>query len=96
MNAQYPMEPGQWTVPPDKGWVDRPMNFGKQAADYQGEGVQTGPAGSSNQAFFDQGSDGLQGDGFAPDVSLPEPDERVDMVGAQSPAGARSPSRTAR
>lgn len=94
MNEQYPMQPGQWTVPPDKAWVDRPMQFGatltaRTAVDYQGEGVQTGPIGSSNPAFFDQGSDGLQGDGFAPDVSPPEPDERVDMVGSQPPAGSQ-------
>lgn len=94
MNAQYPMQPGQWTVPPNAAWVDRPMQFGatltaRTAVDYQGEGVQTGPPGSSNPAFFDQGSAGLAGDGFAPDVSLPEPDERVDMYGDAQPGGSQ-------
>lgn len=92
MNDEYPMEPGQWTVPPDKAWVERPMQFGasaRTAADYRGEGVQTGPAGSGNPDFFSQGSDGLQGDGFAPDVSLPEPDERVDLVGSVPPVGGQ-------
>lgn len=94
INDQYPMEPGQWTVPPDKAWVERPMNFapygqGKTAADYQGEGVQTGPAGSGNPDFFAEGQQGLAGDGFAPDVSLPEPDERVDMFGSTPPASSQ-------
>lgn len=94
MNAQFPMEPGQWTVPPDKGWVDRPMNFGHTGAvytalEYSGEGVQTGPPGSGNPDFFSEGSEGVQSDGFAPDVSLPEPDERVDMAGSVPPASSR-------
>jgi hypothetical protein len=98
MNAEYPMQPGTWTVPPDAGWVERPMELGNKqasgilptrtAAEYLGEGVQTGPPGSANPNYFAAGGEGVAGegtDGFAPDVTLPEQDERVDMYGAVQP-----------
>lgn len=27
LNQMFPMQPSPWTVPPDKGWVENPMNF---------------------------------------------------------------------
>lgn len=27
INGEYPLQPSAWTVPPDKAWVERPMNF---------------------------------------------------------------------
>jgi hypothetical protein len=98
MNAQFPMQPSQWVVPPDKGWVERPMEFGKQgsapvgghpdhATHYRGEGVETGLAGTANPEYFAAPEGVTNGqDGFAPDVSLPEADERVDSYGAVPPA----------
>lgn len=99
MNAQYPMAPSAWTVPPGKDWVERPMDFGKQgsrwvvadahpdhATHYRGEGVETGAAGSKNPLYFDAPEGVTNGeDGFAPDVSLPEPDERADWYGSVPP-----------
>lgn len=87
MNAQYPMQPSQWVVPPDAGWTERPMNFGKtSAAGYVGEGVQTGPG--QNPSYFTD-TEGVAGTanqgGFPPDVALPEPDERVDAYGTVQP-----------
>jgi hypothetical protein len=168
MNAQYPMQPSQWVVPPDAGWVERPMNFGKTsaaepvvewdhhdghaygfmpgtdneiahvrprprsegggayahyrwrgedtpdeqvkhfpvpsvemgkseierlhsnrrqgAAGYVGEGVQTGPG--QNPSYFAD-TEGVAGTaaqgGFPADVTLPEPDERVDAYGGVPP-----------
>lgn len=87
MNEQYPMQPSQWVVPPDKAWVDRPMQFGKtSAAGYVGEGVQTGPG--QNPSYFDDTA-GVAGTanqgGFPADVTLPEPDERVDAYGGVPP-----------
>lgn len=188
MNAQYPMTPSQWTVPPDKAWVERPMEFGKQSAakgiewiedgdhaygfppgsddeiahvqprhsgegfyahyrhrgldtpddqvrhfpaddlahgkylverlhsqmkdkplppmrgsaghpdhatHYRGEGVETGAAGSKNPLYFDAPEGVTNGqDGFAPDASLPEPDERVDFYGAVPPQTGQPASAT--
>jgi hypothetical protein len=183
MNAQYPMAPSQWTVPPGKDWVERPMEFGKSgaakkkpaapsidwvhddghaygfmpgtddevahvyprskdngggafasyrhrgmdtpeheekyfsspsvemgkseverlhrdsrskkaAADghpdhathYRGEGVETGAAGSKNPLYFDAPEGVTNGqDGFAPDMSLPEPDSTADWYGSVPP-----------
>lgn len=97
MNEQYPMQPTQWVVQPGTEWVDRPMNFGKQGTavghpghpgHYQGEGVETGPPGSGNAAYFSGGPEGVAGTqqtGFPLDQTLPEPDERVDMFGAVPP-----------
>jgi hypothetical protein len=179
MNAQFPMAPSQWTIPPGKDWVERPMEFGKQSAKsapaiewvhdnghaygfptgsddeiahvrprkkeegggayahfrhrgldtpddevkhfstpsvemgkgeverlyrdsrskkaaadahpdhathYRGEGVETGAAGSRNPLYFDAPEGVTNGqDGFAPDMSLPEPDERADWYGAVPP-----------
>jgi hypothetical protein len=87
MNEQYPMQPSQWVVPPDAGWVERPMNFGKTSASgYVGEGVQTGP-GQNPEYFTD--TEGVAGTanqgGFPVDVTLPEPDERVDAYGTVPP-----------
>lgn len=87
MNAQYPMQPSQWVVPPDAGWVERPMNFGKTSSSgYIGEGVQTGPG--QNPAYFTD-TEGVAGTanqaGFPADEALPEPDERVDAYGAVPP-----------
>lgn len=76
MNAQYPMQPGQWTVPPDKDWVERPLTFptgpGQHSAavvghpdhatHYRGEGVETGPAGTRNDQYFAGGGEGVAGD----------------------------------
>lgn len=92
MNAEYPMTPGQWTVPPDAGWVDRPMQFGHQAsAGYTDEGVQTGLG--QNPDYFGAPEGVTNGqDGFPPDVSLPEADERVDMYG--QPPAAPQPAQT--
>jgi hypothetical protein len=94
MNAQYPMQPGKWVVPPDKGWVERPMQFGKQSAaehpdhatHYRAEGVETGFG--PNPEFFAAGGEGVGGDGqtgFPADVTLPEPDVRSDMYGTVPP-----------
>jgi hypothetical protein len=101
MNAQYPMQPGQWTVPPDKGWVERPMDFGKQGAHgdhathYRGEGVETGAPGSKNPLYFDAPEGVTNGqDGFPPDPSLPEADERVDSYGAVPPQTGQPASPT--
>jgi hypothetical protein len=84
---RFPAEPQPWTVPPNAGWVDRPMNLQQQAAvgdpRYVDEGVETGPGPNPN--FFGQGTTGLTGDGYAPNVSLEEPDERVDMYGTVQP-----------
>lgn len=175
MNAQFPMAPSQWTVPPGKDWVERPMEFGKQSAKvasgiewvhdnghaygfptgsddeiahvrptddgafghyyhrgldtpedqvkhfrtesvdvgkgeierlhrdsrskkaaadghpdhathYRGEGVETGAAGSRNPLYFDAPEGVTNGqDGFAPDMSLPEADDRADWYGAVPP-----------
>lgn len=97
MNEQYPMQPTQWVVQPGTEWVDRPMQFGKQGTavghpdhpgHYQGEGVETGPAGSRNEEYFSGGPEGVAGaqqTGFPVDQSLPEADERVDMYGAMPP-----------
>lgn len=97
MNAQYPMAPSAWTVPPDAGWVERPMEFGHQAAQqpitrahasagYVDEGVQTGPG--PNPEYFSAPEGVTNGqDGFPPDVALPEPDERVDSYGSVPPQG---------
>lgn len=85
MNAQYPMTPSQWTVPPDKGWVERPMEFGKAAsAGYTDEGVQTGTGRNPEYFAAPEGVTNGQ-DGFPADVSLPEPDERVDNYGSVAP-----------
>lgn len=187
MNAQYPMTPSQWTVPPDKAWVERPMEFGKQSAaksasaiewihdnghaygfppgsddeiahvrprsdkegggafahfyhrgldtpddqvkhfrtesvdtgkgeierlwqqrksaasaghpdhatHYRGEGVETGAAGSKNPLYFDAPEGVTNGqDGFAPDMSLPEADERADAYGAVPPQTGQPASAT--
>lgn len=178
MNAQYPMAPSAWVVPPGKDWVERPMEFGKQSAKaepgiewvhddghaygfppgsddeiahvrprkkedgggayahfrhrgmdtpddevkhfpvssveqgkgeierlyqqkksaaaatahpdhathYRGEGVETGAAGSKNPLYFDAPEGVTNGqDGFAPDVSLPEPDVTADWYGSVPP-----------
>jgi hypothetical protein len=88
MNGMFPMQPGTWTVPPNAAWVDRPMQLGAHqgSAGYVDEGVQTGPG--PNPDYFAGGSAGVAGDqqnGFPADVSLPEPDERVDMYGTVQP-----------
>jgi hypothetical protein len=107
MNAQYPMAPSEWTVPPGKGWVERPMDFGKQGArwviadahpdhatHYRGEGVETGAAGSKNPEYFAAPEGVTNGqDGFAPDVSLPEPDTSADWYGSVPPQTSRAAAR---
>jgi hypothetical protein len=87
MNEQYPMPPSQWVVPPNAGWIERPMNFGKtSAAGYVGEGVQTGPGQNPNYFTDTEGVEGTANQGgFPADVALPEPDERVDAYGAVPP-----------
>lgn len=146
---RFPAEPQPWTVPPDKMWVDRPMQLGQQRQsnfyapprpgwescgwcgdDYEkmdpeyhtpehcdasphGEhepayavAVQSNrkrgsfsdePAANApdaNPDYFGQGSQGLASDptvGYPEDVSLPEPDERVEMYqNAVSTVAARS------
>jgi hypothetical protein len=94
MNGLYPMQPGHWSVPPNAGWVERPMNFGEHraSAGYVDEGVQTGPG--PNPDYFAGGSAGVAGDqqnGFPADVSLPEPDERVDMYGKTPQSSTSAP-----
>jgi hypothetical protein len=185
MNAQYPMTPSQWVIPPGKDWVERPMEFGKQSArqepmiewlhdnghaygfptgsddeiahvrprkkeegggayvhfrhrgmdtpddqvkhfpissveqgkgeverlyrqtksaastahpdhatHYRGEGVETGAAGSKNPLYFDAPEGVTNGqDGFAPDVSLPEPDSSADWYGSVPPQSSRAAAR---
>jgi hypothetical protein len=164
MNDQYPMQPSQWVVPPNAGWVENPMQFGKTsaaepaidwvhdnghaygfppgsddeiahvrpsedggafahyyhrgmdtpddqvkhfrtesvdvgkgeierlhrnrrhgAAGYVGEGVQTGPGQNPNYFTDTEGAAGTANPGLAPDVALPEPDERVDAYGGVPP-----------
>lgn len=74
LQSEYPMQPSAWT--PNNAWVERPMQFGKAAA---------------NEHYFDGGTEGVEGDsqtGFPEDVSLPEEDDRVDFYGAVPPVHA--------
>lgn len=108
MNAQYPAQPGQWTVPPDATWVERPMSgmirggsagHPDHATHYRGEGVETGPAGTANPDYFAGGGEGVAGDqqtGFPADVSLPEADERVDYYGTVPPQVSGGSAKSAR
>lgn len=50
---------------------------------YTDEGVETGTG--ANPYYFDQGNQGMTGQGFPPDVALPEPDERVQMYQDATP-----------
>lgn len=71
LQSEYPMQPSPWV--PNNAWVERPMQFGKAAA---------------NGHYFDGGSEGVEGDsqtGFPEDISLPEPDDRVDFYGTVPP-----------
>lgn len=71
LQEQYPMQPSAWV--PANNWVERPMQFGKAAA---------------NEHYFDGGTEGVEGDsqtGFPEDVSLDEPDDRVDFYGTVPP-----------
>jgi len=73
LQSEYPMTPTPWTSKPDGQWVERPMQFGKAAA---------------NEHYFDGGTEGVEGDsqtGFPEDISLDEPDERVDSYGTVPP-----------
>jgi hypothetical protein len=36
LNSMFPMQPSQWTVPPNAGWVERPMQLQPGAGSHQG------------------------------------------------------------
>lgn len=96
---RFPAEPQPWTVPPNAGWVENPMQFGSHQAasapqgsggplSYTDEGVETGT--QQNPFYFSQGTEGVgsQDGGFPPDVALPEPDEKLEMYQNMSPLTA--------
>lgn len=106
LNSEYPAQPQAWTVPPDKAWVERPMNFAPyqttagarvtatpgatipagEHSHYTDEGVETGTG--PNPDFFSGGTEGATGDpqqSFPADVSLDEPDERVEWYNNTPP-----------
>jgi hypothetical protein len=97
---RFPAKPEAWTVPPDKAWVEHPMQFatgpgaGRQAKHVHADTPQANSSGfqpeQSNPYYFSEGQVGLaseEGAGFPVDLALPEPDERVDMY-ANAPSGA--------
>lgn len=76
LNGQYPAQPQEWSGEGMPGWDETPMNF----APYR--------QANANPNYFAGGSEGAQGDeqtSFPEDVSLDEPDYRVDEYGAVAP-----------
>ena len=97
---RFPAEPQAWTVPPDKAWVEHPMQFptgpgaGRQAKHVQADTPPSNSAGfqpeQSNPNYFDQGRTGLESEesaAFPVDLALPEPNERVDLYQNAMPSG---------
>jgi hypothetical protein len=39
LNSLFPMQPSAWTVPPDAGWVERPMQFSRGGASRSSVGL---------------------------------------------------------
>jgi hypothetical protein len=93
---QFPMQPSPWTpsnvwVERPMNFAPYQHPYAKtSAADahpphpghYESEGVETGPG--PNPYYFSGGGEGAAGNqqaGFPIDVTLPEPDERVDAYG---------------
>jgi hypothetical protein len=99
---RFPAEPQQWVSQPGSQWIEHPMQFNPPnpahtaVGDprYVDEGVETGPG--PNPFSFDRGTEGVQGQSgqFPEDVSLSEPDERVDLY-QNPPTGGFSGSQGA-
>lgn len=95
MNAQYPMQPSPWTVPPDKAWVEYPMQGMHTGSAMDGGSGALPEEDEDNPGtnYFSGGQEGVAGDqqnGYPADISLPEPDERVDMYGAVPPQSSQA------
>lgn len=76
LQAEYPMQPTQWSGAGKPAWTDQPMSFApyRQAA--------------ANPDYFSGGTEGVAGDeqtDFPADDSLDEPDYRVDEYGSVPP-----------
>lgn len=94
LNGMFPMQPSAWTVPPDAGWVERPMRFSSAAdlarlaahrvvagAGYTSEGVETGTG--QEPTYFAGGSEGIGGDpqpGYPADLATEDPDDRMNEI----------------